>query len=141
MLSGELVERLEKAVGRYGAGIPSPPAETVAALATVGVLPTPDYVEFVARFGGCYVGMPVYGLRNSHLLEAVSCVDLTLRYRRDGWPGTGTGLVIAIDGTGDPIVLDADGVIRRPEHDSATSTVLAPSFHALLDRYVDDWAG
>ncbi|MDQ0693559.1 SMI1/KNR4 family protein [Streptomyces sp. W4I9-2] len=73
-----LLDRLERAVRRYGAGTPTDRVELASAISPLGVGLDPDYAEFVERFGGCYVGVPVYGLRNSDLLEHVSVVDLTL---------------------------------------------------------------
>ncbi|MFH9749706.1 SMI1/KNR4 family protein [Streptomyces anulatus] len=97
-----LLDRLERAVRRYGAGTPTDRVELASAISPLGVGLDPDYAEFVERFGGCYVGVPVYGLRNSDLLEHVSVVDLTLRFRRDGWPGTDPGLVVSFDPAGNP---------------------------------------
>lgn len=76
-----LLDRLERAVRRYGAGTPTDRVELASAISPLGVGLDQDYAEFVERFGGCYVGVPVYGLRNSDLLEDVSVVDLTLRFR------------------------------------------------------------
>ncbi|MFI9626523.1 SMI1/KNR4 family protein [Streptomyces sp. NPDC052042] len=133
-----LLDRLERAVRRYGAGTPTDRTELESALSSLGVGLDPDYAEFVERFGGCYVGVAVYGLRNSDLLERVSVVDLTLRFRRDGWPGTDRGLVVSFDLAGNPLVLTPGGPVTSYDHDAGRTYVIAPGFAALLDEHTED---
>ncbi|MEV6437492.1 SMI1/KNR4 family protein [Streptomyces anulatus] len=133
-----LLDRLERAVRRYGAGTPTDRVELASALSPLGVGLDPDYTEFVERFGGCYVGVPVYGLRNSDLLEHVSVVDLTLRFRHDGWPGTHRGLVVSFDPAGNPLVLTPGGPVTSYDHDAGRTYELAQGFAALLDQHTED---
>ncbi|CAM5732708.1 SMI1/KNR4 family protein [Streptomyces microflavus] len=133
-----LLDRLERTVRRYGAGTPTDRAELASAISPLGVGLDPDYAEFVERFGGCYVGIPVYGLRNSDLLEHVSVVDLTLRSRRDGWPGTDRGLVVSFDLAGNPLVLTPGGPVTSYDHDAGRACELAQGFVTLLDQHAED---
>ncbi|MFE1370003.1 SMI1/KNR4 family protein, partial [Streptomyces anulatus] len=80
----------------------------------------------------------VYGLRNSDLLEHVSVVDLTLRFRRDGWPGTDPGLVVSFDPAGNPLVLTPGGPVTSYDHDAGRAYELAQGFAALLDQHTED---
>lgn len=80
----------------------------------------------------------MYGLRNSDLLEHVSVVDLTLRFRRDGWPGTDRGLVVSVDLAGNPLVLTPGGPVTSYDHDVGCAYELAQGFAALLDQHTED---
>ena len=59
-LDADLVAHIDRAVAVYGAGTPIAPAELAAALAPLGLRADADYADFVARWGGCLVSVPVH---------------------------------------------------------------------------------
>lgn len=135
-LPDELVARIERSLTLYGAGRPLPAAEIRERLSAIGLLPDEDYVEFVSRWGGCFVGVPVHGWGNASLLGSETCVDLTMRCRAD-YGDLVDGLVIADDGAGNPIWISPSGPVRLIDHDNGFEVVqLADSFRALLDDNV-----
>lgn len=137
-LPEELVARIERAVHRYGAGRALPAAEIRERLAAIGVLPDEDYVEFVSRWGGCFVGVSVHGWGNASLLGNETCVDLTLRARAD-FGALVDGLVTADDGSGNPIWISPEGPVQLVDHDHGSEVVrLAGSFRELLDANTHD---
>lgn len=136
-LDADLVARIDRAVAAYGAGTPIPPAELTAALAPLGIEADADYADFVARWGGCFVGVPVHAWRNA-TIGRETCVELTERARRD-FGAVIDGLVIADDGAGNPIWIAADGAVRLLDHDRGAAVVtLAPSFRAWVAENVHD---
>lgn len=96
-----------------------------------------DYREFVALFGGSYVGIPIYGFNNCEMLSADTVVELTTSFRRDyqaagRWPVLAHSYVISLTGSGDPVILDPQGQVRLYYHDNNEEVVLAASFQELL---------
>ena len=106
----------------------------------LGVALDPGYVELVGRHGGCFVGVPVHGLRNAPLLEDTDVATLTRTFRRDGWDVAEEGLVIGFDGSGNPLVVTDDGPVVTSDHDTGERYVLAATFADLLDQNVPDLA-
>jgi hypothetical protein len=137
-LGAPLVERIERAVDRYGQGTPVPPEELRRRLGEIGLSPHPDFEEFADRWGGCFVGVSVHVWDNALLLGRETCVELTQRARED-FGSVVDGLVIAGDGAGNPIWIAADGRVRLVDHNNGNEVVpLAPDFRTLLDVNVDD---
>ena len=100
--------------------------ETIARLGGPSIA---DYVEFVTRYGGAMVGAnPVHGIQPSNAMGSQSTVEAeTLRFRKDGWPGTSDGLVVSVDARGNPVVLGADGQLTSFDHDTGETHVVAAS--------------
>ncbi|CAM2771264.1 SMI1/KNR4 family protein [Prescottella defluvii] len=137
-LGAELVARIEVAVAAYGSGRPVPSAELREGLTVLGLVPDPDYEEFVGRWGGCFVGVPVHAWDNASILGNESSVELTTR-AREAYGMLIDGVVIADDGSGNPIWIAADGRVRLVDHDNGGETVeLAPDFRTLLADNVHD---
>ncbi|WP_433606658.1 SMI1/KNR4 family protein [Prescottella agglutinans] len=137
-LGAELVARIERAVRMYGPGQPIPSGELRDRLATVGLVPDGEYEEFVGRWGGCFVGVPVHAWNNASILGRESCIELTT-WAREAYGSLIDGVVIADDGSGNPIWIAADGTVRLVDHDSGKTVVqLAPDFRSLLEDNVHD---
>ena len=67
-----------------------------------------------------------------------TCVELTLRARRDGVE-LGRGLVFADDGAGNPIWIAESGDVLTADHNAGGQMrELAPSFRALLEESVHE---
>ncbi|MCR5889386.1 SMI1/KNR4 family protein [Hymenobacter sp. J193] len=133
--------RLYLAENELFAGQAATPAQLAAAEAQLGVAFAPAYREFVALFGGSYVGVPVYGFNNCPMLSAETVVDLTIRFRNDyqalgRWPVLARSYVISLTGSGDPVILDLQGQVRVYYHDSGEEEVLADSFQELLEQHL-----
>lgn len=136
-LAPELVARIERAVATYGAGRAIPVTELRDRLRVLDLEPDADYADFVSRWGGCYVGVSIHAWDNAPLLGRESCVDLTTWARASHGPLI-DGVVIADDGSGNPIWIAADGTVRLVDHDNGDEVVLAPGFAALLADNVHD---
>lgn len=94
-----------------------------------------DYVEFVHRYGGAMVGAyPIYGLREAEVVgRPWSVVEVTQRYRTDGWLGTADWYIVSVDGFGNPIGMSADGKVWISDHDAGEVYLLQPSFEHFID--------
>ncbi|PTR30687.1 hypothetical protein C8K36_102540 [Rhodococcus sp. OK519] len=131
-LGAELVARIERAVATYGSGRPIPSDELRSGLGALGLAPDVDYEEFVGRWGGCFVGVPVHAWDNASILGRESSIELTA-WAREAYGTLVDGVVIADDGSGNPIWIAADGRVRLADHDNGGETVeLAPDFRTLL---------
>ncbi len=138
-LPADLIPRIERAVSRYGAGEPVPAAEVRARLAEIGAPADAGYVDFLSRWGGCFVGVPVHGWGNASILGNETVVELTRAARAEFGDGVIDGLVIADDGAGNPIWISSTGPVKLVDHNSGFEVVeLAPSFAAWIDANVHD---
>ncbi len=138
VLTPDLLARLDAAVALYGAGEPSTCDEIEEAVSGLDVVLDPGYVEVVGRHGGCFVGVPVHGLRNAPLLEGADVAALTRAFRADGWAVADEGLVIGFDGSGNPLVITNDGPVVTFDHDTGERRTLAETFADLLDQNLPD---
>ncbi|MFE4464095.1 SMI1/KNR4 family protein [Oerskovia sp. NPDC056781] len=138
VLTPDLLARIDAAVTLYGAGTPSTCDEIEEAVRGLDVVLDPGYVEVVGRHGGCFVGVPVHGLRNAPLLEDTDVATLTRAFRADGWAVADEGLVIGVDGSGNPLVVTNDGPVVTFDHDTGERYVLAGRFADLLDQNLPD---
>lgn len=96
-----------------------------------------DYREFVEKFGAAVVGsFSVYGARAAHAMasDESSAIEVTNRFRADGWQGTEEWLIVSMDLSGNPIGLDRDGNVWISDHDVGSIQKLAPTFEDYLRR-------
>jgi hypothetical protein len=63
-----------------------------------------------------------------------SAIDVTTRFREQGWNGVENWLVISEDHAGNPIGLDKDGRIWISDHDFGRITLVAASFEEYLRK-------
>lgn len=101
----------------------------------LGVPFVADYRQFLLMFGGAMVGpYPIFGLRPVEVMgdDHWSVVDVTRHYRNDGVPGTEKWIVFSEDHSGNPVGMDADGVVWIHDHDFGGLTELAPTFEAYV---------
>lgn len=106
-----------------------------AAAQALGVQFSPDYCQFVERFGGAIVGpYPIYGLKRAEPMDAKlwSVVQVTNHFRSQQWPGLGSAYVISMDHAGNPIWIDSEGVLRSFDHDSGEYLVISPDLESYL---------
>ncbi|TCM12035.1 SUKH superfamily protein [Novosphingobium sp. PhB165] len=96
---------------------------------------SPSYREFVKRFGAALVGpYPVYGSGASDAMskDDASVIDVTKRFRSDGWPYSDRSLVVSTDHAGNAIMLDEKGSIHRYDHDAGTIEFISSSFESFV---------
>lgn len=112
-------------------------AEIDQASKALGILFPSDYRVFLRRYGGAVVGAySIIGLRLATPMgdEERSVVEVTNRFRSQGWPGTSEWVVFSVDLAGNPIGFSADGSVWISDHDEGAIFKVADSFDAFLWR-------
>lgn len=94
-----------------------------------------DYKEFISFYGGSIVGnLPIYGFKNSEVMEDRSVTDVTLSFREDEWPGIKDSYVFSVDQAGNPIFSNYNKQVAYFDHDAGQEYVLAESFENWLTK-------
>lgn len=98
-----------------------------------------EYIDFLKKFGGSYVGVPIYGFNNSEMLSNQTVVDLTNEFREsykqdNRCPIIQESYVISITGNGDPVMVVPSGEILIFYHDSDSQEIYSQSFLELIER-------
>jgi hypothetical protein len=99
----------------------------------------PTYKEFLRRYGAGMVGAnPILGLSRVEVMgeDEWNVVDVTHRFRDDGWAGSGGWHIVSTDGSGNPIGIDVDGHVWISDHGTGTIELLADDFGAWLSDLV-----
>ena len=94
-----------------------------------------SYGLFLREFGGAMVGPdPILGLRQAEVMgdDLWSVVDVTERFRADGWPQTEDWYVISVDAAGNPIGGAPDGAIYVSDHHGGAIRKVADSFDDFI---------
>ena len=79
-----------------------------------------SYKRFVSLYGGAIVGRyPIFGYGAAEEMgpKEASAIEITKRFRSDGWPESQNSLVVSIDHAGNPFCLKQDGKITLYDHD------------------------
>jgi hypothetical protein len=101
--------------------------------------PIPNgYREFVHQFGGAVVGQfSIFGIGAPNMMgnDCSSAIEVTNRFRKEGWPGVKGWLVISTDHSGNPVGLDVEEKIWISDHDHGCIDKLSENF----ERYIVDW--
>jgi hypothetical protein len=116
---------------------PVPPSEIAAAEAEIGFVLSPDYKDFIARYGGAIVGpFRIFGLRRAISMgkNEGSFVEITNIFRGQHWPGIDKLAVISMDHGGNPVCLDASGKIWISDHDVGGIQSIADDFEEYLRK-------
>ena len=111
---------------------PHTDAELDAAERELGMALPADYRALLRELGGRYVGVSVYGLRNTNLLEPRSMIDLTREFIADACPLPQPCCVFGFDGSGNPEYLLPDGSAWLYDHDNGETVKLANSLRELV---------
>jgi len=109
--------------------------EIDAAAGRLGVNFCEEYEEFLERYGAAMVNQyPVLGLRQAEVMgnDAWSVLEVTQRFRDDGWPGGEAWYIVSIDGAGNPIGLDPSGRVLVSDHNVGSIEEVAESFERFL---------
>jgi len=142
-MSPDTIQRLDRlfaAVPVLVAGGPVAPFEVDAAEQRLGVEFSDDFREFVQRYGGAIVGsQPVFGLRKAEVMgdDTCSVVDVTERYRTDGWKPVTAWIVVSMDLAGNPIGITSTGEVWLSDHDAGKVVMIAPTFEVFLLQLLD----
>jgi hypothetical protein len=91
-----------------------------------------EYKFFVKNFGGCFVGLDIFALKNSKNLEQITFIDLTKSFRKQGYPNMDNKYVISFDGSGNPICINSKGEVLLFDHDIGEYSKIANSFNKLI---------
>lgn len=142
-MKADVEQKLELLVGRFpvlvGGSVPH--SEIDQAEKLIGVKFDPDYRWFVGKYGAAMVGsLPVLGLRRAEVMgdDLYSVVEVTLRFRSDGWEPTREWVVISVDAAGNPIGIADDGRVWLADHNSGRVEPIAENFQAYLLRLLDE---
>jgi len=134
-----LLQRLDEAFSQYPSLCAGPAPDTAVHEIDqyAGFSVPDDYRLFVKRYGGALVGpYAIYGWGRGHAMgdNETSVVEVTERFRSRHWPGTENALVVSIDHTGNPIVMDRLGHVSCIDHTSSEVRDLALSFENFLTQ-------
>jgi hypothetical protein len=108
-------------------------AEVVGAEHALGCSLSEFYRRFLLEIGSGLVGhLPIHGLRPTAMYpNEGTVIDVTQRFRSEGWPETDKGPVISTDQGGNPIIERQDGTIVTFDHDFGGFHVVSSSFDAF----------
>lgn len=124
-------------------GTPANDQEIYDAEKRLGIKFCHDYVVFIKTFGGACAGVPVYAFNNNGMMGNETVVSLTEMFRSDYADDArgvilNKGYAISIDGSGNPILIDADGRVLIFYHDNDEYEVFANSFAEFIEGAIDD---
>jgi hypothetical protein len=116
-----------------------PYAEIASVAAAMGAVLPDDYIEFIHRYGGGYVGpYLIFGLRKCEWASASPrCLldEETTYYRREQWPGFRSDwIAIGNDHSGNPFCLAPDGRVWVADHDVGEALLVASDFEEFLRK-------
>lgn len=139
----ETIRRLDELFSTMPVLLGGPVAsrEIAGAEQQVGVKFTPDYRQFLERYGGAMLGsLPVLGVRQAEVMadDTFSVVDVTARFRADKWEPTDEWAVISIDLAGNPIGLTSEGEVWVSDHDSGQTIKVAATFEEFVLQLLDE---
>lgn len=100
-----------------------------------------DYREFLRRYGSAIVGSgPIYGVNPCSFLgeSSWSVLEMTKRFRQEGWPGVEDWYIISGDGRGNPIGIDRKGRVWMSDHDVGDIPLIARSFEKYILMLLSD---
>ena len=101
-----------------------------------------EFSDFIKEFGGSYLGVNIYAFNNHSMMSKDTVTKITKDYRRN-YEGRSThnlisqSLVIAIDSSGNPIIISPDEKIAIIYHDSDEVEVLADSFYDFVEKIIN----
>jgi len=107
-----------------------------------------DYIEFIKEFGGAYLGVNIHAFNNHSMMSKQTVTEITQEFRnsykeRSTEELINKSVVIAIDGSGNPILISSDGKVIIVYHDSEDDKeILANNFNEfiikIIDKEIDD---
>ncbi|UTC67007.1 SMI1/KNR4 family protein [Treponema sp. OMZ 799] len=142
----KLIKRLQIFFDRHPSlrGKPADIEQITAAEQELNIKLDEDYKEFIKLFGGAYAGLTIHAFENGESIGKETIIELT-RYARKLFndiklfPEINTSLVIADDGSGNPIAIEADGSVVLFDLDIEKKRVIACSFERLIEQNFEEW--
>ncbi|WP_143305677.1 SMI1/KNR4 family protein [Chitinophaga vietnamensis] len=103
-----------------------------------------DYKDFIQHFGGAYAGIAVHAFVNGSSVGNETVVELTDRGRKlfndaNLFPEINDSIVIADDGSGNPIAIEPTGEVVLFDYDTEEKQVLSASFGQFIEDNFAEW--
>lgn len=119
---------------------PVPTGDVDVMLQGLSIQNTDDYREFVARFGGGYVGTyPIYGLRLAESMGSIggakTATELTAVFVKKSWPHAKDWLIFSVDQSGSPIGFAHDGSVWISDWGSKSASKLGDDFEHFIRKW------
>lgn len=103
-----------------------------------------DYKQFIQNFGGAYAGLAIHAFINGTSIGNETIIDLTNNARKlfndvNLFPEINESLVIADDGSGNPIAIMSNGQIMLFDYDTEEKQILSNSFEEFIEENFVEW--
>lgn len=103
-----------------------------------------DYKEFIKNFGGAYAGLAIHAFINGTSIGNETIIDLTNNARKlfndaNLFSEINESLVIADDGSGNPIAIMSNGKVVLFDYDTEEKQILSNSFEELIEENFIEW--
>jgi hypothetical protein len=110
----------------------------------LNVIVDKDYKEFIQNFGGAYAGLAIHAFINGTSIGNETIIDLTNNARNlfnDAklFPEINESLVIADDGSGNPIAIMSNGNVVLFDYDTEEKQILSNSFEEFVEENFVEW--
>lgn len=102
------------------------------------------YKEFIQNFGGAYAGLAIHAFINGTSIGNETIIDLTNSARNlfndaNLFHEINKSLVIADDGSGNPIAIMPNGEVVLFDYDTEEKQVLSNSFEEFIEENFVEW--
>ncbi len=114
-------------------GTPATDEQIEQAEKELGIKFNADYIDFIKHFGSAYAGIDIYAFEGNETV--ISCT----RDLRTSHPEIVDTYVVADDGEGNPIMLNAKGEVLIYYHNDEESEVLASSLEKYIEENFEEW--
>jgi cell wall assembly regulator SMI1 len=103
-----------------------------------------EYKMFIQNFGGAYAGLAIHAFINGASIGNETIIDLTNNARKlfndNGmFPDINKNIVIADDGSGNPIAIEPNGEIVLFDYDTEEKQVLSKSLEKFIEENFAEW--
>ncbi len=118
--------------------------EIINAEKELNVIMDEDYKEFIRNFGGAYAGLAIHAFINGTSIGNETIIDLTNNARNffnnvNLFPEINESLVIADDGSGNPIAIMSNGKVVLFDYDTEEKQILSNSFEEFIEENFVEW--
>lgn len=125
-------------------GKPATEEQITGAEKALGVKMDEDYKTFIRHFGGAYAGIAVHAFANGSSVGNETVEELTDRGRKlfneaDLFPEINDSIVIADDGSGNPIAIEPNGEVVLFDYDTEEKQILSASFEQFIEDNFSEW--
>ena len=113
--------------------------QIISAEKELNIIMVKDYKEFIQNFGGAYAGLAIHAFINGTSIGNETIIDLTNNDRKlfneaNLFPEINKSLVIADDGSGNPIAIMPNGEMVLFDYDTEENQMLANSFEEFIEE-------